>query len=345
MSANDPLSSSSASCRDVLNELASLAPAASLYASSAADEEIQSEEIFELVIIGGGPAGLAAAMVMARARRRVLLVDGGTPRNAAAPAVHTFLTRDGVLPSDFRKIARGQLARYPTASFREDVVRGITGEPGNFTLLTASGPVIRARYVLLALGLVDELPAIPGVRENWGRGVHHCVFCDGYEHRDEPWGLLVEDESVLEHLPLFLGWTADLTVFTPDFLPSPEAASVLAEKGIKIEPRKIRALVPAGNLHSLEAALMEDGTSVPLRAFFVQPKQSQTALVASLGLSLREDGAVLREENGETTGCRGIFAAGDLSAGRMQQALLAAADGARVAYGLARTLVEESLSS
>ncbi|QJE96249.1 NAD(P)/FAD-dependent oxidoreductase [Luteolibacter luteus] len=340
MSTTDPVSPPLVSRRDVLNGLASMATVSSLYAASL--EDADPDEIFELVIIGGGPAGLSAAMVMARARRRVLLIDGGTPRNAAAPAVHTFLTRDGVLPSDFRKIARGQLARYPSVAFREDLVASITGEPGAFEVTTASGGRIRTRYVLLTLGLVDELPAIPGLRENWGRGVHHCAFCDGYEHRDEPWGLLVEDPAVLEHVPFFLGWTANLTIFASGLSLPPEALSGLAGRGIKVESRKIRQLRPAGNLHSLEAALMEDGSAVLLSAFFVQPKQSQTPLVSALGLTLREDGAVLREETGETSR-PGIFAAGDLSAGRMQQALLAAADGARVAYFLAKLSVEESL--
>lgn len=301
------------------------------------------DRIFELVIIGGGPAGLAAAMVMARARREVLLIDGGTPRNASAPAVHTFLTRDGVLPSDFRKIAREQLACYPTVAFRDERVDSIRGEAGAFEIVTASGAVIRAGHVLLALGLVDELPAIPGVRENWGKGVHHCVFCDGYEHRDEPWGLLVEDHSVLEHVPFFLGWASNLTVFTQGVEVPEEAASRLAGKGIKVQTGKIRELKPAGDGHAMEAALMEDGSIVPLRAFWLQPKQSQTALVASLDLALREDAAVQRAENGESSR-PGIFAAGDLSAGRMQQALLAAADGAKVAYFLSKVLLDEALA-
>lgn len=341
MSAADPDSSAPSSRRDVLKTVACLAASSSLYATSADEGKSDPGKVFELVIIGGGPAGLAAAMVMARSRRSVLLIDGGTPRNTAAPAVHTFLTRDGVLPSDFRKIARGQLARYPSVTFRDDLVTSILGASGAFELTTAGGGTIRSRYVLLALGLVDQLPEIPGVRENWGKGVHHCVFCDGYEHRDEPWGLLVEDHGVLEHLPFFLGWTADLTVFTQGMVLAEEAVSRLAAKGIRIEPRKIRELKPAGDGHSMEEAIMEDASSMPLRAFWVQPQQSQTPVVLSLGLEFREDGAVQRSETGETNR-PGIFAAGDLSAGRMQQALLAAADGARVAYALSKLLVEEA---
>ncbi len=324
--------------RDALKQVACLAASASLSAASVPAPEAAG--VLDLVIIGGGPAGLSAAMVMARARRSVLLIDGGTPRNAAAPAVHTFVTRDGVLPSEFRTIARGQLARYPTVRFREGLAASIQGAAGDFSIKFADGAEARGRAILLVPGLTDRLPGIPGVRENWGKGVHHCVFCDGYEHRDKAWGLLVEDPQALEHVPFFQGWTRDLTVF-PHGMEMPEQARRdLARTGIKIEERPIRALRagPGG----IEGAELADGGFVPLQAFWLQPEQDQTPLVKSLGLALREDGAVERSESGETSR-EGIFAAGDVCAGKMQQALLAAADGARVAYFLSRQAVLASL--
>ena len=166
--------------------------------------------------------------------------------------------------------------------------------------------------------------------------MHHCVYCDGYEHRDKAWGLLAEDPALLEHAVFFQGWTPDLTVFSRGAAFPAEAVSALGKAGIKIEPREIRAIV-AGEA-GIEGVELEGGGFVALQAFWLHPEQSQTALVRSLGLALGEDGAVERSESGETSR-EGIFAAGDLSAGRMQQALLAAADGARVAYFLSRLAI------
>ena len=295
----------------------------------------------ELIIAGGGPAGLSAALVAARARRQVLLIDGGTPRNAAAPAIHTFVTRDGILPADFRRIAREQLAAYPTVRFRDGLVASISGEPGDFEVTLADGEKIRCRVVLLALGLVDRLPVIPGLKESWGKGVHHCVYCDGYEQRDGTWGLIVEDPAMLEHVPLFRGWTHDLTVFTQGATVPEDEARKLRQAGIKVETLPIRDVKKGNNGSVIDGVVLEDGSFSSLQVLWVQPKQAQTPLVESLGLSLREDGAVDRSDAGETSR-QGIFAAGDLSAGRMQQALLAAADGARVTYPITRQLIAES---
>ena len=344
MTSSDPPLSSAlppANRRDVLKRVACLAAGSSISPDLAAGEpETMEPATAGVVIVGGGPAGLSAALVAARARQEVLLIDGGTPRNAAAPALHTFVSRDGVLPGDFRRIARGQLAPYPTVQFRDRLVESISGEAGGFEVALAGGALVRCRYVILAMGLVDELPGIAGIKENWGKGVHHCVYCDGYEHRDEPWGLLVEDLAVLEHVPHFLGWTADLTVFTQGRMVQAAEVEKLRRQGIKVEPRPIHEVKGGSDGHAIEGVVLEDRGFTPLRALWVQPKQKQTPLVESLGLALREDGAVKRSETGETSR-PGMFAAGDLSAGRMQQAILAAADGARVAYPIANLLIGE----
>ncbi|WP_264514516.1 NAD(P)/FAD-dependent oxidoreductase [Luteolibacter rhizosphaerae] len=332
--------SSRSTRRKMLKQVVCLTAASSMAPCSLATEQ-DGEIQADLVVIGGGPAGMQAALVAARARRQVLLIDGGTPRNAAAPALHTFVSRDGILPADFRRLGLAELLRYPTFRFGRGLVEAIKGEAGAFQLKLSGGKKVRARYVILALGLVDTLPDIPGLKENWGKGVHHCVFCDGYEQRDRAWGLLVKDLSALEHAPLFRGWTADLTVFTQG-LPVPEAdLARLGEQGVRVESRPIREIRGGSGDHRLAGLLLEDGTELPIETFWVAPDQRQPPLVESLGLDLREDGAVQRSETCETSK-PGIFAAGDLSAGRMQQAILAAADGSRAAFSIIRELMVRS---
>lgn len=334
LSASD---SSRSTRREVLKQVVCLSAASSMVPCSLAAE--QGGEIrADIVVVGGGPAGMQAALVAARARREVLLIDGGTPRNSAAPALHTFVSRDGILPADFRRIGLAELVRYPTFRFGKGIVEAIEGQTGAFELRLSSGAKVRARYVILALGLVDTLPDIPGLRENWGKGVHHCVFCDGYEQRDRAWGLLVKDLSALEHAPMFKGWTADLTVFTHGLeLPGTDLEK-LRGQGVQVESRRIREIRGGSADHRLGGLVLEDGTELPVETFWVAPDQRQTPLVESMGLELREDGAVWRSETCETSR-PGIFAAGDLSAGRMQQAILAAADGSRAAFSIIRELM------
>src|SRR6185436_11641602 len=142
--------------------------------------------MYDVIIIGGGPAGLSAALILGRCRRRVLVCDAGRPRNARARALHGFLTRDGLPPLQLLRIARGQLRRYDTVALRRAEVTAVRARPGGFEVATAAGDRLRARFVLLATGVVDELPVVPGLSDFYGRGVYHCPYCDGWEQRDRP---------------------------------------------------------------------------------------------------------------------------------------------------------------
>lgn len=292
---------------------------------------------YELLIVGGGPAGLSAALIAGRARRRVLLVDGGTPRNAAAPAVHSFVTRDGVLPDDFRRIAREQLAAYPTVRVLDGDVQEITGESGAFTATLAEAQPVTALRVLLAMGLVDVLPDVPGLSERWGRGVHHCPYCDGYEHRDRAWGVVADEPTMFDYALFLRGWTRDLTVFTLGGAPQGEAAAKLARAGMAVETERIVRVI-GGDGHRLAAIELADGRRVAIESLWLRPAQRQCGLTARLGLAVDDEGAICRDDTGETP-LRGIFAAGDLAAGASQQALQAAADGARVTMSINHQLI------
>lgn len=293
--------------------------------------------IHDLVIVGGGPAGLSGALVAGRSRLDAVLIDGGTPRNAAAPAIHTFVTRDSVLPKDFRRIAHEQLAAYATVRRIDGAVDDIAGEAGAFEITLAGGERLGARHVVLALGLVDRLPDVPGLAERWGRGVHHCVFCDGFERRDQPWGLLVDDPTMVDHARMQAHWAAHVVAYTNGETLADQARSRLREAGVEVDSRRI-ARIRGGEGHALEAVEFANGECRAIESLWIRPRQSQTALVQRLGLALREDGAIARDERGETS-IPGLLAAGDCSAGMMQQALFAAADGMRTTFSVLQALL------
>src|SRR5690242_9270431 len=143
------------------------------------------KEILDVIIVGGGPAGLSAALILGRCRRRAVVFDFGEPRNARSRALHGYLTRDGIAPSEFLKIGREQLAPYDTIEFRPGKVAHVKREEGCFTAILESGERVSARTLLLASGVVDELPQIAGFRQFYGVSAHTCPFCDGWEHRDQ----------------------------------------------------------------------------------------------------------------------------------------------------------------
>lgn len=319
-----------------------LATAGIVAAEAAETREEDAVQVLDLLVVGGGPGGLSAALVAARAGRKVTMIDGGTPRNERAPALHTFVSRDGILPADFRRISREQLSLYPNFSFLSGWIASLSQTETGWLATLADGQEVRTSKVLLALGLVDELPAVPGVKENWGRGVHHCVFCDGHEHRGGSWGILLDDPIAVPHLVMFRGWAGELTIFTNASDTLDEAVyEEMRVGGFQVERRKIREIYGKGDGHALKGMEMEDGERVEIDSLWVRPKQSQTKLVKDLGLILREDGAVATDEKGESNR-PGIYVAGDMTAGPAQQAILAAADGARVTYGICAELIKQA---
>lgn len=296
----------------------------------------------EFLIVGGGPAGQAAALVAARAQRRVIVVDGGSPRNAAAPAIHGYLSRDGVLPADFRRTSHEQLAAYEHATHLTAQVDDITGECDAFVALLADGRQIEARRVLLATGLVDILPDIPGLEARWGHGVHHCPYCDGHEHRQRRWGVVGNKPSTIEFAMFLRGWTPTVTIFTLGHEPHAEAAEKLQRSGVVIEVSPVARILATGPDY-LDAVELTDGRRVPIESLWLRPAQRQDALTARLALPVDDDGAIVRDARGETS-TPGLFVAGDLAAGSTQQALQAAADGARVAMAINHELILQPLA-
>ena len=300
---------------------------------------------YDVVIVGGGPAGLAAALALGRARKRVLLCDSGPRRNAAAEHLHNFVTRDGTPPDEFRRAGREQLLAYPSVEARDARVESIAGTRGAFAVSLAA-ETIEARRVLLCTGMIDEMLPIDGYRELWGHAIFQCPYCHGWEVRDRRWGYLALAADAGHLLPFALqarGWSRDVVVFTGGAHEVPmETGDRLRAAGIRLETAPIARLVARGR--TLEAVELTDGTAVPCDVLFSHPPQRQVELVCSLGVALDEGGYVQTDEMRLETSVPGIHAAGDLTT-RMQAAIWAAALATRAASVINVELMMERTSS
>ncbi|MDQ3366592.1 MAG: NAD(P)/FAD-dependent oxidoreductase [Myxococcota bacterium] len=299
--------------------------------------------LVDVVIVGGGPAGLSAALVLGRARKQVLLFDAGAPRNSSASHVHGFLTRDGIPPLEMRKLARAELAPYETVKLRTARVQSIEllpGDPlreGRF-LVHADGETVAARRVLLCVGVVDQVPAMPGYRELWGSSVFQCPYCHAWEVRDQKFGYVPREAHHETSFALLLrSWTRDLIVFTcgTNELP-PEHRADLARAGIKIDERAMRGLrIEAGRLAAVE---LTDGSEVARDVLFVHPPQCQTPLVRSLDLAMTATD--IHVDESYETSIPGIHAAGDTTT-PLDSAIFAASAGAAAAYKINSLITKE----
>lgn len=287
--------------------------------------------LYDVIIIGGGPAGLSAALALGRARKRVLLCDSGPRRNAAAAHMHNFVTRDGTTPDEFRHVAREQLRQYPSVVVQDVLVGNVTGAKGAFRI-TAGANTVQARRILLCTGMIDEMLPLDGFRELWGHAIVQCPYCHGWEARDRPWGYLVRAEHA-SHLQMFAlqlrGWTNDVCVFTNGEFEVPEAVqSQLIAAGLRIETARIGRLVARD--HRLEAVELSGGRRLACELLFAHPPQRQVDVVHALGVALDNDGFVQVDPMSRQTSVPGVFAAGDLTT-RMQAAIAAAASGMQAA--------------
>lgn len=294
--------------------------------------------IYDVVIVGGGPGGLSAALALGRGRKRVLLADSGPRRNAAAVHVQNFVTRDGTPPTEFRAIGREQLLAYPNVEVRDVRVASIAGQRGAFRVSLSDG-VVEARRILLCTGMTDELLLLPGFRELWGSAIFQCPYCHGWEIRDQRWAYLATEVDRLPFALLMRGWTANVVLFTnAGIAVPPEMQERLQAAGVRIDTRPIARLVARGE--QLEAIELGDGSRVECDALFAHPPQQQVELVRALGVALDEHGFVQADANTRETSIPGIYAAGDLT-WRMQAAIFAAAAGTQAATMINHELTTE----
>jgi thioredoxin reductase len=267
---------------------------------------------YRAAVVGAGPAGLAAALTLARSMQPTLVVDPGSPaRNAASPGVGGLLGRDLVEPAELKRSGVEEIGRYGLVAFLRQSVALIESRPsGRFTLTTGEGTIAEAATVLLACGMIDELPPFEGIERFWGRSVINCPFCHGIELADRTWSVFVNRREILDVAEIYRMWTDDLTLLLDDGIEvEPEREAELGAKGIRLERRAVRRLFGEGaRLAQIE---LEDGTALDCDALVVWPRQRHTDLVARLGLSRSHDGGVVVDE-GYRTEVAGLYAAGDL---------------------------------
>lgn len=298
----------------------------------------------DAIVLGGSWAGLSAAMQLARARRRVLVVDAGRPRNRFAHAAHGFLGQDGRAPAEIVADARAQVLAYPTAELVEgEAVHAARGGDG-FEVALASGETFRAPRLVLATGVVDELPEVEGLRERWGVTVLHCPYCHGYEVADARLGVLATSPMSMHQALLIPDWSADVTLFTHGaFAPDAEQRAALDARGVRVEERPVRALL--GDAPRLDGVRLDDGEEVPLDAVFTASRTRMASpLAEQLGCAFDEgpQGPIVRTDGFKETTVPGVYAAGDATRA-MHNATFASADGVMAGISAHRSLIPELL--
>lgn len=296
---------------------------------------------WDVAIVGGGPAGLSAALMLGRCRRRVVLLDSGQYRNAASHAMHGFLSRDGTPPAELRRIALEQLAPYDTVQVRNAFVDDAVAVDGGFELRTRDGAAIGCRKLLLATGLVDELPRVAGTEDLYGKCIHHCPYCEAWEVRDQPLAAYGCGDEAGGGLALELTlWSRDVVLCTdgPCAL-SDEYRARLGRRGIVVrEPPVARFEGDAGGLR----IVFQSGEVLARRALFFNTSSSQRCdLARRLRCQFDERGGVVAVKF-QSTGVPGLYVAGDASR-EVLQVIVAAGEGSEAAVGINKALLEEDL--
>jgi thioredoxin reductase len=297
--------------------------------------------LYDVVIVGGGPAGLSAALMLGRCRRSVLVCDTGKPRNRASQALHGYLTRDGTPPLEFLELARAELGKYDTVELLSAEVVDARCRGGQFEVTLAGGDCVRSRKLLLATGMADNIPDIDGIGRLYGRSVFHCPYCDGWEVRDQPIAIYGRGARGLGLALELMAWSRDLVLCTdgPCELDDDERAR-LARNGIGLKEMPVARL--DGTDGALEQIVFDNGESLPRRALFFTAGQSpQSELATRLGCEFNEKGTV-RTGKYETTHLPGLFVCGDASRA-VQWVIVAASEGAEAAFAINTDLLKEDL--
>ncbi len=293
----------------------------------------------DAIIIGGSFAGLSAAMYIARARRSVCIIDTGSPRNRFAAHSHGFFAQDGSAPGAMLATARAQVAAYPTATFIEGEALSAAPEPDGFSVKLTTGEMLESSRLVLAFGISDELPAIPGLAERWGTSALHCPYCHGFEFSGQRLGVLHVSPRSLHQAMLIAEWGP--TTLYLNGAPEPDAASLaqLQQRGVALEPAPVRALHGEGA--QLSAIELIDGRTSGVDALYLGPRTRLNSEIAQqLGCALDEGtfGSIIRTDGDKVTTISGVYAAGDITRS-VHNVTWASADGVTAGMAVHRSLV------
>jgi thioredoxin reductase len=300
---------------------------------------------YDVIVIGGGPAGLSGAVALGRALRSVLVIDAAEPRNAPADGIHNYLTRDHVPPAEFRAAGRAEVVKYGG-----EIVDGTVTKAGRegdlLTVELADGRGFQGRRLLVTTGLTDELPDVPGLRERWGREVAHCPYCHGFEARGKAIGILGSSPMSLHQALMWRQWTDDLTLFLHTApAPDDEQALQLAARGVKVVTEKVAELIVEND--TMTGVRLTDGTIVAREVLVVAPRfMANAEPLPSLGLEATENdfGSAVAAEPSGRTAVPGVWVAGNVT-DQMAQVVSAAAAGLHTAAQINADLITEDTAA
>jgi thioredoxin reductase len=298
-------------------------------------------DTFDVVIVGGGAAGLSAALVLGRCRRSVLVCDSGQPRNRASTAVHCLLGHEGIAPSDLLRSGYLEIKRYDTVTFLAERVSAIAPTGNQFVITCAGERTVVARKVLLSTGLIDEVPRLKGIEKLYGKSVHHCPYCDGFEHREQPLAVYGMGDKGAGLALTMKQWSTDVVLLTdgPSQI-SPEFEARLQRHQVPICSEQIAALEGTED-GALQFILLQGGKALTRNAmFFTTGCRQASELSASLGCARDEKGGIVTDAVTEESSVRGIYVAGDASRDVLLVAV-AIGEGAKAGVAINRALLRE----
>lgn len=298
--------------------------------------------ILDCAVVGGGPAGLNASLVLGRSRRKTVLFDDNKPRNAVVSESHGLITRDGVDPQEFKRIGHEELAKYPDVEIQKQRVVRVHKEDELFNLEAEDGTLFQAKRIILAIGFKEILPEVKRVEEFYGKSLFSCPFCDGWEMRDKAMAVISDNEAALHMVKVASNWTDDLIFCTNGRQLLSEEKSLLESRGIRVYEEKIRAL--NGENGKLEEVLFEDGGAISREGGFITPEWALASDIASsLGCKLNDRGGV-ESDAMKRTNIKGVYACGDVSLAGASQLIFAAAEGSMAAISINAAMIEEKFS-
>ncbi len=297
--------------------------------------------LFECAIIGGGPAGLNAALVLGRARRKTVLFDNNNPRNAVTQESHGFITRDGIKPQEFREIAHKDIDKYPSVVFEKKQIISVNKNDHLFELTSSENEIYQSKTIIISTGLKDVLPEIDNISEYYGKSLFNCPYCDGWEMRDKPLVVIIEEQTQGFHfIQTIYNWSKDLIVCTNGkSILNSKQKRLINNKGIKIIENKIKNF--EGKNGQMEKIHFESGDSIIRKGGFVLPQPIQASDFAkNLGCEYNSLGGISVDFYGRTN-IQWVYAAGDASVFVPAQLIIAAADGLKAAVGVNRDLIQK----